>query len=190
MTIETTEVIGKAVLPHFEEANVSFDIVRRDAVLVRIPIESGAPLNVLVTDQEFGVADVIEASIYSIAKFPEDRMPVALLLCNALNQATAVGKFFVTPTGGVAYKLDWSARSLNPDETGLLMAFTIAAIDKFYPAIMSVRWGNVPIAQALEGLKDNGGDDGGESAAPPALSDYELRRLIGGLDPEGGEDGA
>lgn len=155
-----TELIEAVVIPHLEEKGARYKVVSDNAVLVEVAemfkddANSAGNLTVQIRDQGMARADMLEATVFPLAEFPEDRAFVALELCNNLSMRS-VGKFFVAETGGVGYKLDWhiaDRSNLDLDEVGMLLAFARIMIDLFYPAIKSARWGNVSAERALESL--------------------------------------
>lgn len=132
-------------------------------------------VTVQIADREAEGVDALGV-LARITDFPQERMGAAAALCNQLN-SLALGKFFFSKDN-VGYALDWVViDGSDPEHVRMMLSVAAREIGKFYPAIMSVRWGNVSVERALESLES----DGGESDDPPALSDDELRDLIGDL---------
>lgn len=180
-----TELLEEMVLPHLAEASVDCAVLGDDCVQVAFPTKSAGTLNVLIIDRDLKGLDILTVIVDIPAQFAADLMLNGLTLCNELG-SRALGKFLIAEES-VRYGFEWPVvdRS-NMEQVRLMLSVAVNAVDKFYPAIMAARWGGATVEQALAAAESGGG----ESADPPALSDDELRRLLGDLDPEGDGGGA
>lgn len=82
------------------------------------------------------------------------------------------------------YQLEWPVLDgAQPGDAVRMLETALSGAVKFYPAIMKIRWADIPIDEALE--VDDGG---GESPEPPGImSDDDIRRLLEGGEADGGD---
>lgn len=172
----TSGLIEEMVIPHFEEAGVDY-AADEDRVVFGLPSESAGFLSVVIREQEItGDVDMLEATVYGVIQVPEDRMPAGLKIANDMT-IRAVGKFYVSESGGIAYSLDWNVpdRS-NMEEVRSMLSLALFSINQFHPIGMTALWVGISVEEAVERLKGDRDDDGGED--DDILTDDDIRRML------------
>ena len=171
----TTKLIERAVLKHFDYQSVAYHVSDNGSVWVALPVElGGGGITVQIADREAEGVDALGV-LARITDFPQERMGEAAELCNRLN-SLALGKFFFAKES-VGYALDWVViDGSDPENVRMMLSVAAYAIEKFYPAIMLMRWGNVSVERALAELNRN--EDSGGGSDPGILTDADIRRLL------------
>ena len=168
-----TELLERTVIQLFEDRSLSFDLRRDDLVRVVMPLDD-ALVTFEILDHENGLL-TIRASDF--VRFTKDQEKYALELCNVLN-SKAFGKFLMDEYGDMSYNLDFpTTKSSGPEDFEPAFWISVASVDRFYTTIMTVRWANATIEQALE--RQGSGEPGA-----PIISDEQIRRLLGREDAE------
>ncbi len=166
-----TELLERIVIRCLDEHSLTYSILRHNVVEIGLSTDEGN-YRALIADHEFE-EPLLQFGVTPVARFPENQVAYALIMCNKINRL-AVGKFAVHEDGAVCYYLEYPiSDSAQPDDVLRMLSFATKTLDKFYPAIMTVRWANATVEQALERQ-----DDGGPGT--PILSDEQIRRLLEG----------
>lgn len=147
-----TELLERTAIKHFKERSLKYGVLREDVIQIGVRT-SKVDLYLFVVDHEFE-PPLIEIRVLNIAKFPVERGAIARTMCNVLNART-VGKFLLDADGDLSFRFDCPVgKDSGPDDFGGIMELTLWAINKHYPGIMRICWGNAPIDKALEQLAD------------------------------------
>ena len=172
-----TELLERTAVQTFNDNNMTFDVARDDLVRIVMPLTSGDVVGTFeILDHENGILTI---RARDFVRFSEGQEGYANEMCNKLN-AQAFGAFFIDEYRDVSYNLDFpTTENTGPDEFLAAFVTALASFDRFYPAIMTVRWANATIEQALE--RREGGEPG-----TPIISDEQIRRLLGHEDSDQG----
>lgn len=171
-----TSIIEEMVIPSLEAESINYRVARENCVITRLAGKSAGALNIAIIDLEVRGADMLQAVVFGMVKFPEDMTPAALRVANDMTRK-AVGKFYVAE-GGISYGLDWYVPDRSKlDEVRVMLSFAAFTADQIYPIAMSALWGGISVdeAEAAQLKKDREGDGGADSGI---MSDDDIRKLL------------
>ena len=143
----TTELLKRAVIPYLDELNYPFSAEDR-TVRFYLSIEE-VPMYVGVWDLK-SKSSTLCLQVPCIVKFPPEQDVVGLRLTNRLNRFS-FGKFILFKDRSLFYR-----HYTYVDDTGGVDAFksalrnTAFEVNRAYPAIMRVRWANLPVDDAMQ----------------------------------------
>ena len=169
-----TELLERTAIQMFKADSLEFQTPRDDLVLISLPFDEGGIIDFEILDHENGALAI---NVKDFVRFLEGQETYATEMCNKLNNKT-YGKFLIDEYRDVSYHLDFPiAETAGPSEFREGMIFAVSSFAKYYPVIMTVRWANATVEQALE--RQEGGKPG-----TPIISDAQINRILYGNDSE------
>ena len=169
-----TEFLERTAIQMFKDDSIVFQTLQDDLVRIRLPIDGAGMVDFEILDHENGALTI---RVQDFVRFPAEQGIYSSEVCNELNTKT-YGKFLVDEYRDVSYHLDLPvAETAGPSEFRPAMIFAVSSFAKYYPIIMTVRWANATVEQALE--RQEGGKPG-----TPLISDDQIRRILYGSDSE------
>ena len=153
---------------------MEFQTLRDDLVRIGLPFDEAGIVNFEIVDHENGALTII---VKDFVRFLEEQETYATEMCNKLNSKIH-GKFLIDEYRDVSYHLDFPVvETAGPSEFREAMIFAVSSFTRFYAVIMTVRWANATVEQALERREDG-------KPGTPIISDEQINRILYGRDSE------
>ena len=176
-----TELLERTAIQLFKDSCLPFDVPQDDLVSINVVSLDDMPTPTIVFEIFDHKNTVLTIQARDFVRFAEDQTNYANTMCNVLNSKT-FGKFFMDEQRYVNYNFDvTTTENTGPEDFEFAFWLSVGQVERFYSAIMTVRWANATVEQALERR------DGGEPGTP-IISDEQILRLLRKREPSGDSD--
>ncbi len=141
-----TELLERIVIPYLKQEDFKFDV---DDDKIRFSFtSSGIRFSIVVIDME-NHDPLFRIIADGIVRFDRKQRSAALRLTNLLN-GKIIGKFVLTDELYMVYALETCVqKTCGPEAFKDALEYAVIPVVRYYPAIMRVRWANMPIRMAM-----------------------------------------